>query len=67
VGLSTSPGLPGSFTDKKREYLSRLAEVGAAYRAVMGRHLPAMTMVQVVALVEDQAMVEIEAVAVLPR
>jgi enamine deaminase RidA (YjgF/YER057c/UK114 family) len=55
------------FITDKREYVSRLAEVGAAYRAVMGRHFPAMTMVQVVALVEDEAKVEIEAVAVLPR
>ena len=51
----------------KRDYLSRLAEVGEAYRSVMGKHFPAMTMVQVAALVEDQARVEIEAVAVLPR
>jgi enamine deaminase RidA (YjgF/YER057c/UK114 family) len=52
-------------TDKK-EYLARLAEVGEAYRSVMGTHFPAMTMVQVVALVEDEAKVEIEATAVLP-
>ena len=51
----------------KREYLSRLEEVGAAYRRVMGRHFPAMTMVQVSALIEDRAKVEIEATAVLPR
>jgi enamine deaminase RidA (YjgF/YER057c/UK114 family) len=55
------------FITDKTEYLSRLAEVGEAYRAVMGKHFPAMTMVQVVALVEDDAKVEIEAVAVLPR
>jgi enamine deaminase RidA (YjgF/YER057c/UK114 family) len=53
-------------TDKK-EYLSRLAEVGEAYRSVMGRHFPAMTMVQVTGLMEDQAKVEIEACAVLPN
>lgn len=53
-------------TDKK-EYLARLPEVGEAYRAVMGKHFPAMTMVQVVALVEDDAKVEIEAAAVLPE
>lgn len=52
-------------TDKK-EYLARLREVGEAYRAVLGRNFPAMTMVQVVALVEDRAKVEIEATAVLP-
>ena len=53
-------------TDKK-EYLSRLAEVGEAYRSVMGRHFPAMTVVQVTGLMEDQAKVEIEASAVLPK
>lgn len=52
-------------TDKK-EYLARLKEVGGAYREVLGRHFPAMTMVQVADLVEDQAKVEIEATAVLP-
>ena len=50
----------------KREYVSRLPEVGEAYRGVMGRHFPAMTMVQVTALIEDDARVEIEATAVLP-
>jgi enamine deaminase RidA (YjgF/YER057c/UK114 family) len=55
------------FIVDKREYLSRLPEVGEAYRSVMGGHFPAMTMVQVVALVEDEARVEIEAFAVLPK
>lgn len=55
------------FVIDKTEYLSRLAEVGEAYRAVMGGHFPAMTMVQVVALIEARAQVEIEAVAVLPK
>jgi enamine deaminase RidA (YjgF/YER057c/UK114 family) len=54
------------FITDKNEYLSRLPEIGEAYRSVMGRHFPAMTMVQVVALVEDRAKVEIEASAVLP-
>ena len=54
------------FVTDKREYLSRLAEVGEAYRAVMGKHFPAMTMVQVAALIEDDAKVEIEALAVVP-
>lgn len=49
-----------------REYLSRLRELGAAYRGVMGRHFPAMTLVQVSALVEEGAKVEIEATAVVP-
>ena len=50
----------------KREYLVRSSEVGQAYRRVIGRHFPAMTLVQVVALVEDRAKVEIEATAVVP-
>ena len=49
----------------KREYLARLPELGDAYRAVMGKHFPAMTMVQVAALIEDRAKVEIEATAVV--
>ena len=54
------------FITDKKDYLSRLAEIGDAYRSVMGTHFPAMTMVQVVALVEDEAKVEIEASAVVP-
>lgn len=50
----------------KQEYLSNLKGVGEAYRAVMGRHFPTMAMVQVVALMEDDARVEIEATAVIP-
>jgi enamine deaminase RidA (YjgF/YER057c/UK114 family) len=50
----------------KREYLARSSEVGQAYRRVVGRHFPAMTLVQVAALVEDRAKVEIEATAVIP-
>ncbi len=47
----------------KREYLARQREVGEAYRRVMGRHFPAMTMVVVAGLIEDEALIEIEAVA----
>ena len=54
------------FVLDKQEYLSRLSELGRAYRTVMGKHFPAMTLVQVGALVEDQAKVEIEATAVVP-
>ena len=53
------------FVTDKKEYTSRLAEIGQAYRAVIGRHFPAMTLVEVSALVEDAAKVEIEATAVL--
>ncbi|MBO9450748.1 RidA family protein [Tropicibacter sp. R16_0] len=51
-------------TDKK-EYLARQAEIGAVYRKVMGRHFPAMAMVVVAGLVEDDALLEIEATAVI--
>ena len=54
------------YVTDKREYLSRLGDVGQAYRRVIGRHYPAMALVQVVALVEDRAKVEIEATAVVP-
>jgi enamine deaminase RidA (YjgF/YER057c/UK114 family) len=54
------------FVTDKAEYMSRQRELGDAYRAVMGKNFPAMTLVQVVALVEDDAKVEIEATAVLP-
>lgn len=50
----------------KQEYLSRQAELGAVYRAVFGKHFPTMAMVQVTALMEDRAKVEIEATAVVP-
>ena len=53
-------------TDKK-EYLAAHKEVGQAYRDVIGRHFPAMTAVQVAALVEDRARVEIEVTAVIPQ
>ena len=49
----------------KKEYIARQREVGEAYRKVLGRHFPAMTMVVVAGLVEDEALVEIEATAVL--
>jgi enamine deaminase RidA (YjgF/YER057c/UK114 family) len=48
------------------EYNARLKELGPVYREVMGRHFPAMTCVQVAALVEARAKVEIEVTAVLP-
>lgn len=48
------------------EYNARLRELGEVYRAVMGRHFPAMTCVEVSALMEERAKVEIEVTAVLP-
>ena len=50
----------------KREYLASLPALGQRYRAIMGRHFPAMTAVEVRALIEDRARVEIEATAVIP-
>ena len=47
-------------------YRASLKEMGPVYREALGRHFPAMAVVQVVSLVEPQAMVEIEATAVLP-
>lgn len=53
-------------TDKP-SYVARQQEIGAAYRRVIGRHFPAMTLVVVAGLLEDGAKVEIEATAVIPR
>ena len=54
------------YVTSRDEYLAEVSEIGAAYRAVVGRCFPAMAVVQVVALVEARAKVEIEATAVLP-
>lgn len=51
-------------TDKK-EYSARLKDIGSAYRRLMGKHFPAMTLVEVSSLLEDLAKVEIEAIAVI--
>ena len=53
------------YVTDKHEYRSRARAVGAAYRERMGRHYPAMTLVEVRALLEDAAKVEIEATALL--
>jgi enamine deaminase RidA (YjgF/YER057c/UK114 family) len=50
----------------KQEYLGALKEVGAAYRELIGKHYPVMAVLQVSALVEDAARLEIEATAVIP-
>lgn len=55
------------YVTDKREYLASLKDLGAAYREIIGKHFPAMALVQVVALVEDRAKVEIEATAVVPE
>jgi len=50
----------------KREYVASSKALGAVYREVIGNHYPAMTAVEVAALVEDRARVEIEVTAVIP-
>ncbi|MGR8946629.1 MAG: RidA family protein [Gammaproteobacteria bacterium] len=54
------------YVTDKNDYMSRLPEVGKIYRGVMGYHFPAMALLQIVALVEDRAKVEIETTAVIP-
>jgi enamine deaminase RidA (YjgF/YER057c/UK114 family) len=54
------------YVTDKREYVASYRALGAAYREVVGRHFPAMTAVQVAALIEDRAKVEIEATAMVP-
>jgi enamine deaminase RidA (YjgF/YER057c/UK114 family) len=54
------------FVDKQ-DYLANLKAIGAAYREVIGRHYPTMTAVQVAALIEDRAKIEIQAMAVVPE
>lgn len=53
------------YVTSRDEYHAQLREIGEAYRAVMGKHFPAMSVVQVVALMEAEAKVEIEATAVI--
>ncbi len=50
----------------KRDYLAQQKRIGEVYREIIGRNFPAMTAVQVTALIEDRAKVEIQAVAVIP-
>lgn len=50
----------------KQEYLDNLKNIGAAYRAVIGRNFPAMAAVEVSALIEERAKIEIQAIAVIP-
>ena len=54
------------FVTSRDEYYAELKQIGAAYREVMGKHFPAISVVQVVALMEAEAKVEIEATAVIP-
>jgi enamine deaminase RidA (YjgF/YER057c/UK114 family) len=54
------------FVLSRDAYLREVREIGAAYREVMGKHFPAMSVVEVRGLVEQRALVEIEATAVVP-
>ena len=54
------------YVTDRREYVASLPALGKAYREIMGRHYPAMTAVEVSALIEEGARVEIEATAVVP-
>jgi enamine deaminase RidA (YjgF/YER057c/UK114 family) len=54
------------YVTDKREYLASLPAIGRAWREILGRHFPAMALVQVVALIEDRAKIEIETTALVP-
>lgn len=70
--LNTAGGEPVNiarliiYVTNKIEYLERTKEIGERYRKHMGKHFPAMVLVQVVGLLDDAAKVEIEGIAVLP-
>jgi enamine deaminase RidA (YjgF/YER057c/UK114 family) len=55
------------YVTDKREYIAAYPRVGMAYRELVGRHFPAMTAVEVRALMEEAAKVEIEVTAVIPE
>ena len=54
------------YVTDRREYLAALEEIGEAYRGIMGRHYPAMALLEVQALLETGAKIEIEGTAALP-
>jgi enamine deaminase RidA (YjgF/YER057c/UK114 family) len=53
------------FVTDKQEYLAGVKAIGEAYRQLMGKHFPAMTLVEIKSLLDDRAKVEIEAIAVI--
>ena len=55
------------YVTDRSDYLRNLPQIGAAYKELMGRNFPAMAVVQVAALVEEAALVEIETTAVVPE
>lgn len=64
-GDATSIGRLTVYVVDKRDYMLKTREIGRAYRTRMGKHFPAMALVQVSALLEDRALVEIEATAMI--
>jgi enamine deaminase RidA (YjgF/YER057c/UK114 family) len=64
-GDATSIASMRIYVTDKKDYTTRLKDIGSVYRQLMGKHYPAMSLVEVGALVEDLAKVEIEAVAVI--
>lgn len=54
------------YITSRDDYLAHEREIGQVYREIMGKHFPAMAVVQVVALIEAEAQIEIEATAVIP-
>lgn len=55
------------YVKDKRDYLAQAPRIGEIYREYMGRHYPAMTLIQVADLLEQGALIEIEATAVVPK
>jgi enamine deaminase RidA (YjgF/YER057c/UK114 family) len=53
------------YVTDKNEYRDRMKDIGASYRARLGKHFPAMVLVEVAGLLEDRAQIEIEGIAVL--
>ncbi|KPP87603.1 MAG: putative translation initiation inhibitor, yjgF family [Rhodobacteraceae bacterium HLUCCO07] len=67
-GDATDIGRLTWFVKDKAEYMAHQREIGAAYRRVLGRHFPAMSLIVIKDLVEDDALLEIEATAYIkPR
>jgi enamine deaminase RidA (YjgF/YER057c/UK114 family) len=72
VVVKTAGGSPADvmslriYVTDKRRYMQQTRAIGAAYRAIFGSHYPAMALVEVADLLEEGALVEIEALAALP-
>lgn len=65
MSLAISRDWPSFVTDKAA-YVARQKEIGEAFRRVLGRHFPAMTLIVVAGLLEQGAKVEIEGTAIIP-